>query len=165
MAWHVARTQSHAEAKALRNLLRQGYEVYLPLCRRWISHARRREVAQRPLFPGYLFVQFDVDHTRWRSINSTIGVIGLICHGELPTPVADSIVEAIKTAEETGLFDYTHKVAKLKPGDKVRIASGPLANLIGQLQTTVSNDRIGVLLHVLGRYTATEVALSEVEAV
>jgi transcriptional antiterminator RfaH len=164
MEWYVARSHVHAESKALANLMRQGYEAYLPLCRRWVTHARRREVAQRPLFPGYLFVRFDIGHTRWRSIMSTIGVARLICHGDLPARVVDGVVEAIKTAEEDGLFDYTHAVSQLKPGDKVRVASGPFANLIGQFQSTVSNDRIRVLLEILGRYAPTDLALSEVEA-
>lgn len=163
MAWYVVRTHTHAETKALVNLERQGYEVYLPLCRRWVTHARRREVAQRPLFQGYLFVRFDIGQTRWRSIMSTIGVIYLICHADLPTRVAEGVVEAIKTAEGDGFFDYTHAVAKLQPGDKVRVVIGPFANMIGQLQTIVSKDRIRVLLEILGRYAPTELALSEVE--
>jgi transcriptional antiterminator RfaH len=165
MAWYVARTHTHAETKALANLVAQGYEVYLPLCQRWVTHARRREVARRPLFPSYLFVRFDIEHTRWRSIMSTIGVAYLICQGDLPTRVAEGIVEAIKTAQGDGLFDYTHAAAQLQPGDKVRVASGPFANLIGQFQSTVANDRIRVLLEILGRYAPTELALSEIETV
>ena len=96
---------------------------------------------------------------------STIGVAYLICQGDLPTRVAEGVVEAIKTAEEDGFFDCTRTVAQLQPGDKVRVASGPFANLIGQFQSTVSNDRIRVLLEILGRHAPTELALSEVEAV
>lgn len=161
--WYVVRTHTHGEAKASANLMRQGYEVYLPLCRRWVKHARRREVAQRPLFPGYLFVRFDIGRDRWRSIISTIGVAGLICYADLPARIAEDVVEAIRAAEGNRFFDYTHAVTKLKPGDKVRVVTGPFANLIGKLQSTASNDRIRVLLAILGRHTPTELALSEVE--
>jgi transcriptional antiterminator RfaH len=163
-AWYVVRTHSRAETKAQANLLAQGYEGYLPLCRRWVKHARRREVVQRPLFPGYLFVQFDIEHTRWRSIMSTIGVVHLICQGDLPTRVAEGAVETIKTAEEDGFFDFTRAVAQLQPGDKIRVVSGPFASMIGKLQSAGSNDRIRVLLEILGRHAPTELSLSDIEA-
>lgn len=162
--WYVVRTHAHAEAKALENLVRQGYEAYLPTCRRWRKHARRREIVRRPLFPNYLFVSFEIESTRWRPIVSTIGVASLICNGEVPTRVPEGTVESIKDAEISGLFDYTHAVTQLKPGDPVRVASGPFAGLIGQLQALASHDRVRVLLEILGRQTTTVFVSSEVEA-
>jgi transcriptional antiterminator RfaH len=72
--WFVARAHANAKSKARVNLVRQGYEGYLPLCRRTRTHARR-QIVQRPLFPGYLFVSFEIESTAWRSIFSTIGVV------------------------------------------------------------------------------------------
>jgi transcriptional antiterminator RfaH len=163
--WFVARTHANAEPKARINLVQQGYEVYLPLCRRTRTHARRREIVQRPLFPGYLFVSFDIENTAWRSIFSTIGVSSLICNGELPARVPPGTVESIKAAEQDGLFDYTREVARLKVGDPVRVASGPFTGLIGRLQSPVSKDRVRVLLEILGRLAPTELKLSEVDTV
>ncbi len=145
--------------------IRQGYEVYLPSCRRWRRHARRREIVQRPLFPSYLFVSFDVEYARWRSIFSTVGVASLICNGSLPTRVPKGVVEAIRDAEKAGYFDYTTIVCRLKAGDQVRVARGPFADLVGRLQSAVSGDRVRVLLEILGRQAPIELALSEVEAV
>jgi len=163
--WHVARTHAHSESKARNNLLRQGYEVYLPVCRRVRTHARRRETVQRPLFPGYLFVGFDIENTRWRSIFSTIGVASLICNGEVPSRVPQGIVESIRAAEVDGFFDFTNPVARLKPGDSVRVATGPFAGLIGRLHSAVSKNRVRVLLEILGRQSPTELDMSEVDAV
>ncbi len=165
MHWHVARTHVHAESKARSNLVRQGFEVYLPLCRRIRTHARRREAVQRPLFPGYLFVGFDIENTRWRAIFSTIGVASLICNGEVPSRVPDGIVESIRAAETDGFFDFTTAVARLKPGDSVRVASGPFAGLIGRLHSSVSRNRVRVLLEILGRQSPTELDMSEVDPV
>jgi transcriptional antiterminator RfaH len=162
--WYVVRTHAHAENKARENLVRQGFEVCLPTCRRWRKHARRREIVLRPLFPNYLFVSFNIESDRWRSIFSTYGVAGLICNGEMPTRVPQGTVESIKEAEAAGFFDYTNAVSELKPGDPVRVASGPFAGLIGKLQATASRDRVRVLLEILGRQTATVVVLSELEA-
>jgi transcriptional antiterminator RfaH len=160
--WYVVHTQAHAESKAAENLFRQGYEVYLPVGRRWRFHARRREVVLRPLFPRYLFVGFDAQSARWRTIFSTIGVAFLICHGDVPARVPKGVVECIRDAERAGEFDEAGMVARLKPGDPVRIARGPFADLTGELQSLVAGDRVRVLLRILGRQVPTTVGLAEV---
>jgi transcriptional antiterminator RfaH len=163
--WYVVRTHPLAEPRAVENLQRQGYEPYLPACRRWVKHARRREIVRRPLFPNYLFVNFDIDQTRWRAIFSTVGVAELICNGNLPVRVRDGVVAAIREAEQGGLFDYTNAVSKLKPGDPVRVARGPFADVVGRFLTSDSRDRVRVLLEILGRQAPVDLALSEVEPV
>ena len=55
--WYVVHTQPQGESRAKANLERQGYEVYLPRCRKWRRHARRAEIVAAPLFPRYLFVR------------------------------------------------------------------------------------------------------------
>ena len=47
-----------------------------------MRHARKILNVRAPLFPGYLFVSLDLTRDRWRSINSTYGVLGLIMGGE-----------------------------------------------------------------------------------
>ena len=161
-SWYVVHTQAHAESKAAVHLVRQHYQVYLPLIRRWRFHARRRELVLRPLFPRYLFVGFDMECTRWRAILSTIGVVSIVRHGEKPTRVPPGIVERIRDAERAGQFDAAAMVARLNVGDPVRIARGPLADLTGQLQSLVAGDRVRVLLRILGRQVPTTVGLAEV---
>lgn len=165
ISWYVVRTQPRAEAKALENLLRQGYEAYLPRERRWRFHARRREVVLRPLFPGYMFVGFDLNFARWRSIFSTRGVASLVCHGDVPSRLPNSVVEQIRTAERAGLFDEASVVARLQPGNLVRIARGPLADMTGQLQLLLPGDRVRVLLRMLGQEVSTTLDLAEVASV
>jgi transcriptional antiterminator RfaH len=161
-AWYVVRTHAQAEPKATQHLRRQGFDVYLPQSRRWRLHARRRDLVLRPLFPRYLFVRFDVERARWRSIFSTVGVASLLCHGEQPTCVPENVIEEIRAAERLGSFDDTAAVARLRPGDPVRITRGPFADIVGQLQSLVSADRVRVLLDILGRRVPTTVDVAEV---
>src|ERR1041385_5933087 len=85
--WYVVQTQANAENKAVAHLSRQGYATYLPRYLKRRRHARRVDVVAAPLFPRYLFVEFDMGVQRWRSIYSTIGVSRLVCNGEFPAPV------------------------------------------------------------------------------
>ena len=66
-AWYVVQTKVNAEAKAGRNLIRQGFEIYLPRYLKRRSHARKIEKVAAPLFPRYLFVSVDMAKQRWRS--------------------------------------------------------------------------------------------------
>ena len=66
--WIVAYCHANAEKKAEINLRRQGFEVYFPKYKKVRRHARRIDTVIRPLFPRYLFVEFEKALTLWRSI-------------------------------------------------------------------------------------------------
>src|SRR6185503_6732631 len=90
----------HAELKACANLSRQGYGVYLPRYLKSRRHARRVETVAAPLFPRYLFVAIDMAVQRWRSVQSTIGVSRLVCHGDNPAEVPRSIINDLKQGQD-----------------------------------------------------------------
>jgi transcriptional antiterminator RfaH len=96
--WHVVQTHSRAEEKAVVHLMRQGYDVYLPRYLKRRRHARRSETVAAPLFPRYLFVSFDRQVQRWRSIQSTIGVSQLVCNGETPASLPSCVAARTKVA-------------------------------------------------------------------
>ncbi len=147
--WYVARTQPRAEQQARRHLLRQGFETYLPRYRKQRRHARRVDWCQAPLFPGYIFVSFDRAAARWRAIHSTIGISHLVCQGERPSPVPAGVVEDIQASEdETGLVPCPDPLPA--PGDTVSLAGGPLAGSIGRFVRLADNERVFVLLQLLG---------------
>ena len=59
--WFLAQLKPNSHRIAERNLARQGVRTFLPL-QEETKRARGRFTTQmRPLFPGYLFVAFDVD--------------------------------------------------------------------------------------------------------
>lgn len=86
--WYVVQTHVNAEAKAACNLVRQGFEPYLPRYLRRRGHVRKVDQVAAPLFPRYLFVRIDMQAQRWSSIQSTSGVAPLVCNGSDPAPVA-----------------------------------------------------------------------------
>ena len=163
-SWYAVHTQTHAETKALENLLRQGYRAYLPRCRTWVSHARRRQLALRPLFPRYLFAAVDEPAMRWRPILSTFGVSDVIRAGERPAPVPGEIVEAIRSREEAGTFDRLDPRRTLRPGELIRVTAGAFADMIGRLVELHDNDRVIVLLDLLGRTVPAQLTGTMIEA-
>ena len=149
--WYVVHTKPGGELMAEGNLLRQGYTVYLPRYLKRRRHARQIEAIKVPLFPRYLFVQLDLQRDRWRPILSTYGVSNIVAFGRGPAAVPEGVVEAIKRREQDDGLVRVSLDDRLKPGERVRITSGALLDRLGFFQGRSDNDRVVVLLDLLGR--------------
>jgi transcriptional antiterminator RfaH len=162
-SWFVVRTQSRAEEKAAYHLAIQGFVPYLPRYRRRVRHARRNEMVLRPLFPGYLFVHLDPTQCRWRSINGTFGVRELLCNGDSPLPVPDCVVDGIKARE-----DETGAVRLVAPafvrGQVIRLLDGPMADINGLFEEMRDENRVVLLVSLLGRQVRMQVPAGAVTA-
>jgi transcriptional antiterminator RfaH len=146
--WYVVRTQAQRERHAVQQLTNQGYRAFLPLHLKNRRHARKVETVSAPLFPRYLFTILDRTRDRWRSINGTLGVERLLmCAGE-PQAVPQGLVENLMLAADqdgTVHFDYA-----LRPGQMVKVAAGPFAELVGRLERLDDKGRVSVLLELMG---------------
>jgi len=153
--WIVAHCHANAEVKAETHLKRQGFEVYLPKYKTTRRHARRVETVIRPLFPRYLFIEFDAASTHWRPIRSTVGVSHIITAGECPLVAPSWVIDELRGREDdAGLF---LEVAEdtLKKGDAIQITSGPFFDRKGVFDGLNDNQRVAVLLDIMGRQVKT----------
>ncbi len=117
-----------------------------------------------PLFPRYLFVEFDIETDRWRAIQSTIGVSQLICHGIKPTRVPAEIIAAIRNREvEPGLIEL--KPPALEPGQKLRVTEGPFEGYQALFESTSADQRITVLLAYMNQHLKVKTSRESVEPV
>lgn len=149
--WIVAHCHANAEMKAESHLRRQSFDVYLPKYKRTRRHARRVETVIRPLFPRYLFIAFDPESTRWRSIRSTVGISHLISAGEQPLTAPSWIVEQLRQREDaSGLFADVGQ-EQFKKGDVIEITNGPFFDRSGIFDGLNDSQRVAVLLDVMGR--------------
>jgi transcriptional antiterminator RfaH len=149
-AWYVVQTKVNAEAKAGRNLIRQGFEIYLPRYLKRRSHARKIEKVAAPLFPRYLFVSVD-SKQRWRSIQSTIGVSRLVTNGSDPAPVAHEVLQFLRAREDQSGFIAMDCRPSFAVGEKVRILAGAFADVVGLFDGLGDRERVAVLLDLLGQ--------------
>ena len=114
-----------------------------------IRDRRQTKRVRRPLFPGYLFVNLDLESTGWWTINGTIGVQHIVSFGKKPSAINDGFVSALKSAEDIdGLIKPTEDV--LEPGQSVEIVRGPLSGKIVRLLRMDPGNRVSVLLETLG---------------
>jgi transcriptional antiterminator RfaH len=150
-SWYVVQTHVNAETKAARNLIRQGFEIYLPKYLKRRSHARKVECVPSPLFPRYLFVRIDIATQRWRSIHSTFGVSHLVSNGSEPAPVSQQVLCALKGREDEGGYVRLDPPPKFTVGEKVRVLAGLFADSLGLFDGMADRDRVAILLDLLGR--------------
>lgn len=162
--WYVVHTRAREEFKALDNLHRQNYVAYLPRYAKKIRHARRTILVARPFFPRYLFVSLDFAVQGWRAIRSTCGVSDIVCFGDQPAPLPDGFVEHLKNREDpTGCINLAPR-SRPKVGERVLVREGPFSRLLGLCEALSDNERITVLLDLLGRKVRVLLDVEMVEA-
>lgn len=149
--WYAVHTQAGSELWARSNLWERGIEVYLPRYLKRRRHARRTDWIATPLFPRYLFVRSDLGGGARKSIDTAPGVIRLLCMGKAPSPVADAIIAEIRAREGEDELVQLNEAAGWRPGDRVRVLSGALSECVGLFEGTDDQQRVLVLLNLLGR--------------
>jgi len=147
--WFVVHTLPYQEKRAQIQLENQRYRTFLPKREKTIRHARKLTTVVAPFFPRYMFIILDPEHDRWRPVNSTLGVAGMVMQGDQPQPVPPEIVETlIATTGSDGLLKLR---PQLNVGDRVRLTQGPFAEYLGTLDRLDDSGRVRVLLDMLGR--------------
>ena len=149
--WFAVSTSGNNEYVALLNLKKQNFETYYPRYKKITKHARKLKTVIKPLFPGYLFVNLDVEKQSWSKINSTFGVKKLITMGSKPVSLSERIIEDLKGREDINGITNIIADVPYEKGDKILINDGPLQGKIGVFDGLSADQRIKVLFEILGR--------------
>ena len=152
MSWYVIQTLVQDELRAKEHLLRQEYDVFLPLFGRVAIQRGAKKIILKALFPGYLFVQFDPETTAWRSINGTRGVRQILRSGDTPSPIDGSVIQSIQARLDKfgvmlqdGFEQWKHLI-----GERVLITGGVFDKQMGTC-AWADGERVKILLAILGR--------------
>ena len=140
--WYLIKTKPRQEKKAKQNLENQGYRAFCPMVK-----INNQLVV---LFPGYLFVQLNEKTQNWSPINSTKGVSHFVKFGLNFAKVPNSVIEFIKTNQHI-TADKLNNLNKFKPGDKVQISDGAFNNYMAIFKCYKSDERVILLMNLLGR--------------
>ena len=158
--WFVAQLKPNQLVRAQANLTRQDIKWFMPQISEGAWRQGRLVSVLRPLFPGYLFVK-PVSKQSASVINSTYGVQRLIMRDrETPQPVPAAVIEWLEVhTEADGIFNTG---VDLKPGDAVRLRSGPWAGYIGEVASSSGTERINILLAIMGRAARVNISVQDV---
>lgn len=149
--WYLVHTKPRQEKVAEYNLERQGYEVYLPLTQQPKRRNGHWTSVIEPLFPRYLFVRLQLGLEDFYPIRSTIGVRNLVRFAEEPAIVPDEIIVTLRHAADRATTLHRPHSKPFKQGDNVLIEEGPFAGLEGIFWVEKSQERVVILLEILGQ--------------
>ena len=150
-SWYLVQFKPNCHEMAERNLRRQNFHTFLPMQEETKRKSGRFVSTLRPLFTGYLFVGFDPSKGGWRAINSTYGITRLVSFGEIPQPVPLDLISRLMLRCDEGGKLLPPPI--LKPGDAVKISDGPFAEFAATVETISPDQRVWVLLDLMGRTT------------
>jgi transcriptional antiterminator NusG len=152
-SWYAIRTRPNHEKTTAYLLVNKGYETYFPTYKSKLHPTKRAAIAERALFPGYVFCRFNVK-TRMPIITSP-GVVSILGFGNEPAPIPEDEIEAIKTLLRSG-FD-AEPLQFLTEGQRVRIECGPLEGLEGILLKKRNRYRLIISVTMLQRSISVEI--------
>ena len=151
--WYALQVRTRWESSTSLLLSGKGYQTLLPTYSVKKSWSGKLREVNAPLFPGYVFCQFNV-HNRL-PVLVTPGVIAVVGRGKVPVPVEDGEIAAIQALVSSG-----HEAEPwpfLELGQRVRIESEPFEGLEGILINSKGNHRIVLSVSLLRRSVALEI--------
>ena len=125
--WFVVITKQAKEFAAACSIEAEGFRTFLPITIVERSHAGKRERVSRPLFPRYIFVQFDREIPGYGKINycQHVASRGLMCDArEKPIALRPKVMDRLMDAEREMLAKVGQETTGYQPGDKFRIMRG-----------------------------------------
>lgn len=150
LAWSVIHTKVARELSTAMGISQLGFPTFYPLHRRTRIHNHRIESLIGPLFPRYIFVQFDRDKDEWGDILSTKGVRDVLrnCDGK-PCQVPDQVMAEMKTR-----LDASPEAVQPDPiysvGQRVKITDGVLEGFEALFEGS-AQQRTYAMLEIIGR--------------
>lgn len=164
-AWYLLYCKPRSEARAQQNLALQNLETYLPMVSEEKSQRGQKRICRVPLFPNYLFINFDPSQTSVKQVHSTRGVSRIVNCQEKMTPIDDRIIHAIRMKELTPSQSVLDREYELKAGEKIRFKDGPFLDLEAIFQEKCPNKRCHVLFNIMGQSKVMSVPEHSVERV
>lgn len=161
--WYVMHSKPRKEAFLRERLRMQQVEVYLPSIR--VKPVNPRSRKEQPFFPGYLFVQVDLERISVTELRRIPGANGIVCFGGEPATIADTLIRTIQKQVEAMGGPANNYVDRFKPGDMVVINEGPFATYKAMFDCRQSgSDRVRVLLELLqGQKMRLELSAQELQ--
>ena len=145
--WYALFVRSRHEKTVENSLRSKCYNVFSPSYRTKRKRVDRIAEIEVPLFPGYVFCQFDP--SKRLPILMTPGVVGVVGPGNRPAPVDDTEIASIRTVALAGRSVQPWPF--LRVGQRIRMQSGPLTGIEGIFLRVQDEDHLIVSVTLLQR--------------
>jgi transcription termination/antitermination protein NusG len=161
--WRALWTRSHSEQLVHDQLAAKGFTPFLPKMTIWSRRGGVQHLIQVPMFPGYLFLDHEMDKAAYLKVCQVRGLVRVLgdrwdCLAEIP----EREMTGIRLLAASGDCVLPHPY--LTEGRRVRIMRGPLAGVEGRLMQSQSSRGVLVLsIELLRRSVSVSVDCTNVE--
>lgn len=163
--WMVVRSKPRLEREAEAEITKARMQAYCPVYQREYQHRRHKRwiIRQFPLMNGYLFMRADT--VDWYALAKCKSVASILrSRGGEPVGLSDAAVKDIQARQLAGDFDVLRVHDEyVKPGQKVRVATGALAGLESVVESVKNGAAVNILVSIFGREVVTAVPLENLE--
>lgn len=148
----LSRPQRHAWG-VQEHLWSRGFRTFNPTCleRRFLVRYRRHDTVERPLFPGYMFVEFDPYYHIWQRMLTARGMLGLVKGpgSEMPARVDPLAMKRLIALAGDGPVRDEKWMEAFPAASLVKITKGAWQGWTGNVDRT-AQERVWVLLQMFG---------------
>lgn len=170
--WYVVHTYSGFEMKAKQALeeriksskMTDKFAEILVPCEGVVEMKKGvKKTSTRQFFPGYIFVNMDLDDRSYLLVKDTPKITGFVGGATNPPVVPESEVRRITRQIEEGTLKPKPKIL-FEKGENVRVTNGPFSNFSGIVDEVLpEKGRLRVLVSIFGRSTPIELDFMQVE--
>jgi transcriptional antiterminator NusG len=171
MKWYVIQTYSGYENKVKAALqerisaykLDESFgEILIPTESVVEFVGGQKRTTSRKFYPGYIFVQMDLNEQTWHMVKSTPKVASFIGH-QTPAAVPEEQIKRVTQQMAEGAIKPKPRMA-FQEGDAVRVVDGPFANFTGTIdEVRADKQKVRVKVSIFGRPTPVELDFVQVE--
>jgi transcriptional antiterminator RfaH len=144
-SWFVLQTRPQKEEFVVQHLSNMNAPTFLPRIRVSIRAGRHMQTRITPMFPGYVFVQIDLERSPLQ-VRFVPGVRDFIRGEGAPKAIPLEIVEALRDRIGPGGV-FEQPPLHFERGDRLLIEDGPFKGLDAVFECEMSgSERVAVLL-------------------
>ena len=167
--WYIVHTYSGYENKVKVNLekrieyMNMGDKIFrIEVPQKTVTQMKggKKQEREEKIFPGYVLVEMIMDEDSWYVVRHTSGVTKFVGSVKKPIPVKESEIKRIlhRTSSQVEKVELD-----VKPGDKVRIISGPFADFDADIiEVYPDKSKLRANVSIFGRETPVELEYKQI---
>jgi transcriptional antiterminator NusG len=137
------------------------FNVLVPKEKVWEIKGGKRELVEKKIYPGYVFIDMIVTDDSWYLVRNTPKVTGFVGTGITPLPVSKEDIEQIM---KKTISEELNVETDIKIDDLVQITQGVFKGMKGRvIEIDKERGKLKLIVSIFNRETPVEVDILQVK--
>ena len=124
------------------------------------KESKKGKPTPRKLYPGYVFINMEMNDETWYIIRNTRGVTGFVGPGSKPVPLSAEEMAKMLSAGRSSVE------ADIETGDWVRIVTGPWQDMEGEvIEVNLDERLVTVSIDSMSRDMPVEISFTDIKKI